>query len=417
MDLLGVARVIRRHSLITAFIALFTLAGMAAFYQLTPKQYQAAASYAFVSPTLPTAEQIQADKTLANVQAKNPYLNVGDVNTVVSIIAEQMSTDQIRDQVVSAGGDKNYTIQPSNADNSGGRLIAITGTGTSAPQALQTTRVVQSLMLNLLRNNQTQYGADTRYLVTAIPVTVPYQAKLAVSGKLRSVILIGVAGVIILFTMISFLEALRTRRLEEAAGIEPEYAGGAAPFERDVQPLPQRPATRPATLPARRSAPPPRRPAQPATADPAPFAAAVATQAQTPAPDPAPVAEVVPDPIVEREPTVEPAPAADVSAPAAAAPAVPARKPAKAAKAPAKRAPRSPSRPGKAGGATRLEATPAEPAETGEADDTLDLPWQQDEPAEPAEPPAQADPVAGPLPRRTAWTGRERAPREPARRR
>ena len=216
MNVLGIARTLLRQKYITLVILLVTLGGCSYAYLTAPSIFQTTATYTLVNPTLPTNLQFETDPSLAKLNTNNPYLNFSDQSAVVAILSQRMSGVNERDRVVGLGGGPNYTVGPSNEFSLGGRLLAVTGTGPTETDATRTTTLVAKEMQDQLRNLQTVYGADSRYLIKALLITPAPTPSQQVSGKLRSVISLLALGVVVLFAGVSIGEAVRIKRAERS---------------------------------------------------------------------------------------------------------------------------------------------------------------------------------------------------------
>lgn len=218
MDLLGIVRVVLRHKIVSAVVVLATVVGAVGYYVKAPSTWQASSTYALVGANPPTADQIAKNPALGELNSNNPYLALGDMTTVVSVFSAVMSSNQLRDEVRQNGGDANgYTVAPSDQFNSAGKLIQINTKGHTPGDALNTAQVVDKVLISTLQQLQKVNGADDRYLITALPVTVADSATESVSGKLRSVIMLMIGGMIALFVALSVAEAIRLK-LEERRG-------------------------------------------------------------------------------------------------------------------------------------------------------------------------------------------------------
>lgn len=212
MDLLNVFSTLRRHKIILLAILLLTAVGCAYVVLGIPPQYQTQAQYVLVEPpAAPTDEQIQASPALGKLNSNNPYLRMPNPSIVVDVLAQRVSSDNIRQALIDAGADRNYEIASTNTIGSG-LVIQITGTGTSPAAASNTLQLVTDRMDVELKAMQKVNGADDRFLFQALPVSPPTPPLRKVTGTLRSLIAVAAAGLVLLFAAISVAEAVPARR-------------------------------------------------------------------------------------------------------------------------------------------------------------------------------------------------------------
>jgi hypothetical protein len=175
-----------------------------------PRDYESTESYAVVNPDIPTQAQIEADPSLAKLNSNNPYLRSSDPSLVTSVVIAQLNAPSTGDYLKSKGLGTDFTVAPSVSGS--GFIATITGTGDSPAQSLATTKELGSMFIATLRQIQTVNGADDRYLYTAIQASAPDRATEKISSRLRSVIVVGVCGVILIFGAVSLGSALAARR-------------------------------------------------------------------------------------------------------------------------------------------------------------------------------------------------------------
>jgi capsular polysaccharide biosynthesis protein len=211
MDLLAIFSSLRRHPLIFAVIVFAVIGGNVFVLFGIPPKYESQAQYVLVSPPAPpTDAQIERDPSLAKLNNNNPYARLPS-SVVVEVLAQRVSGDAVRRELIAQGADKNYQISSTNTIGNG-LVIQITGTGSSARQAGRTLDLVWTRTRSELQNMQTVDGADSRFLFQALAINAPTDATRKITGTVRSLIAVTVAGVILLFGFISVAEALPSRR-------------------------------------------------------------------------------------------------------------------------------------------------------------------------------------------------------------
>lgn len=210
MDPIEVLRRIwqQRRLAIPAFLITVVAAGAVFLYG--PRDYESTASYAVVSPDVPTDKQIEADPTLANLSSNNPYLRSSDPSLVTGVVITQLNSPSTADYLESMGLGTDFTVEPSISGS--GFIATITGTGETPAESLATTEELGTMLVATLRQIQTVNGADERYLYTAIQASTPDRATEKISSRLRAVIIVAVLGVVLIFGSVSLGSALSARR-------------------------------------------------------------------------------------------------------------------------------------------------------------------------------------------------------------
>jgi len=223
MDLVAVFSSLRRHKIIVLMVLLLTIGGDLFVVYGLPQQYESKAQYLLSPPPpAPTDEEIQKNPSLAKLNANNPYLRVATLSVVTDVLAQRVGADETRKQLIAQGADQDYAIATTNAIGSG-QLIEITGTGHSPEESDRTRDLVVAQMVAQLHDMQTVNGADDRYLIKAIPVTQSAEPLHKVTVTMRSVIAVTVAGLILLFALISIADAIAPWR-RRRAGLDVPHA-------------------------------------------------------------------------------------------------------------------------------------------------------------------------------------------------
>jgi hypothetical protein len=236
MDLVAIMQSIWRWKLVTIPVLLLTIAGIAYEGVLKPATYSAQASYILLAPPAPpTADQVAKDPALAKVNTNNPYLRFGDLSIVVSLLAQTMTTQSEQQAIVRQGGDPRYTVGLSDAYATGAPIVQIQGIGDSPTAAIRTVQIVGAATKQMLYTLQAAQGTNSTYMITTLPISTPATATPQVSSKLRTVIAVFVAGMILLFMAISTMSGLAERRAKKRP-LKP-----AADEVDDADSLPQQP--------------------------------------------------------------------------------------------------------------------------------------------------------------------------------
>lgn len=277
MEPLSVFRTIwrQRWLAIPAIILTVVAAGLVTLYG--PREYEASISYAIVDPQQPTQDEIELNPALKLLNSDNPYLRSSDPNLIANVLITRLNAERTQDEMKRRGLSPSYEAAPGQGQ---GLIVTITASAESPRTSITTVETLGGILQTDLRTIQKVNGADDRYLFTSIVIDRPYKATEKLSSRLRTVIIVAIAGVIFVFGAVSLGNAIergRRRRREriEAARLdaeriewerqEAEEAG--RPATEDAAPSAALDAT--ATAGAARK---PRRPAQhrPKRATPAP---------------------------------------------------------------------------------------------------------------------------------------------------
>ncbi|MGY1699107.1 hypothetical protein [Geodermatophilus sp. SYSU D00766] len=207
MDLLAIMASLWRHRLLTAVMVTLTVAGALSVLTLAPREYNAHASYVLVNPLpQPTQSEVVEDPSLAEINWDNPYLRFASEGTVGQVLAGRMNGNGVRQAMVGAGADGDYSVAQSPTSL---QILDVVGTGTSAQEAEHTLELVSQRMQDELHAMQKVNGADDRTLITILPVAAPTAAHVVISGTIRTLVGVIAAGVLVLFAGISLAEARR----------------------------------------------------------------------------------------------------------------------------------------------------------------------------------------------------------------
>lgn len=227
MDLLNLFSTLRRHKVIVSVILAMIVAGCAYVVLGIPPQYESQVQYVLIEPPpLPTEDQLKADPSLAKLNSNNPYLRLPNPSIVVDVLAQRVSADGVRNELIAKGADKEYTITSTDEIGSG-LVIEVTGTGHSASGSTRTLNLVVERMKVELHDMQTVDGASERYLFQALPVSPPTPPTRKVTGTMRSLIAVAAAGIVLLFAAISLAEAIGPRRTRKSPAVPARQLGSA----------------------------------------------------------------------------------------------------------------------------------------------------------------------------------------------
>jgi hypothetical protein len=217
MSLLLILRKIWKYKLFTVPLVALVLAG--AFYVAvaTAPTYEASSTYILEYPPPPPSDaQIAANPALANVKADNPYTRFSDQNVLVQVLSSRLNSEEGRKSLVAQGADPNYTVSPSPELGFSAPILQITGIGTSPQGAIDTANLVGRAAARELDRMQETRNVDDTYRIKAEPVVAAHDAKLKASGKLRALVGVLALGTVMLFIVVSVLDALSVLRSEWA---------------------------------------------------------------------------------------------------------------------------------------------------------------------------------------------------------
>lgn len=216
MDPLTVVRVLWLHKWATIPVIVVTLAACAYVYLFAPRVYEASMSYALAAPDVPSEYQLEQNKDLAKLNADNPYLRTGDSSLLSQVVISKLSDPEVAEGLEASGLGTEFTIAP--VQNLGMGLVQITASAPSEEIAVRTAQELGNQFTSIVESTQEVNNADSTYLYTAIPVRGPGPAQELYSSRLRSLIMVGIAGAILLFGVVSVAQSLSLRRERGADG-------------------------------------------------------------------------------------------------------------------------------------------------------------------------------------------------------
>jgi capsular polysaccharide biosynthesis protein len=253
MDPLAVLTTLWRQKWYVLPALVIAIVAAGAVFLYGPRTYQATASYALVNPQVPTDAQILKDPALGLLNDNNPYLRASDPSLIVDVMITRLSATETADTLKSMGLSTNYTV--TQGSNGAGFIIDITGEGKSPAAAMAATRALGSVLVKQLHTVQEVNGADARFLYTSLVVAPADQATEQFSSRLRAVIIVAVAGVVLIFGAVSLgrgIDAMRRRhRANRTGGPHPGARHGAQERTRAGSPRLRDPRVRATTAKAR----------------------------------------------------------------------------------------------------------------------------------------------------------------------
>ncbi|MEQ4565692.1 chain-length determining protein [Paenarthrobacter sp. CAP02] len=209
MDPVAVIRTLWHHKLIVLPVLLVTALAALYVYTLAPRSYEAKATYAIVNPKIPTAAELEKNPQLSNLNSDNPYLRSADSSLIAQVVGTRLSDDATGDALLRDGLSTDFTVQRPPASF----LIEISAVSSSKDKAVATVKALGARLESDLSAIQTVNGADARYLYTSLMIAAPDNATEQFSSRLRSLIVVLVAGVVLTFGAVSIARGLESSRL------------------------------------------------------------------------------------------------------------------------------------------------------------------------------------------------------------
>jgi hypothetical protein len=190
-------------------LAVLVLAGW--YYVLAVKTptYEAAATYILVDPPAPPI-------SVQMTGSDNPYLRFSNDAVLVEVLATRLTSEQGRRRLASQGADPNYTAQSNTELGFSAPILQVTGTGTTPAAAIRTAYLVGRAMTAELARMQGIRRVEKRYRIRAAAVVAAHDATLKGAGRIRGLLAVFALGAILMFVLISFLDAvgaLRSQRV------------------------------------------------------------------------------------------------------------------------------------------------------------------------------------------------------------
>ncbi|MDQ0925753.1 capsular polysaccharide biosynthesis protein [Pseudarthrobacter sp. W1I19] len=214
MTPVSVLKILWRHKVSMITVLVLTLVAAAYVFFYAPRSYMASTVYVLVTPRVPTVEEMRTDPALAAANSDNPYLRSADSSLITQVMATKLSSTDVVDSLKATGLSPDYTVTLP-ATTGAGQLVRMEATGSSPQSAITTVEALGQRLTTTLRDAQKVNGADDRYLFTALQIDPPSKATEQFSSRLRSMIVVLIGGVILLFGAVSIarmLEASRSAR-------------------------------------------------------------------------------------------------------------------------------------------------------------------------------------------------------------
>lgn len=214
MDPVVVIRTLWHHKLIVLPVLLVTALAALYVYSFAPRSYEAKATYAIVNPKIPTAAELEKNPELNTLNSDNPYLRSADSSLIAQVVGTRLSDDATGDALLRDGLSTDFTVQRPPASF----LIEISASSDSKEKAVATVKALGTRLETDLLAIQTVNGANERYLYTSLMIAAPDNATEQFSSRLRSLIVVLVAGVVLTFGAVSIARGLESSRSRIRSG-------------------------------------------------------------------------------------------------------------------------------------------------------------------------------------------------------
>jgi uncharacterized protein involved in exopolysaccharide biosynthesis len=207
MDFGEMFRILRRHWRISVPVLLLTIVATVGMIFAWPTKYQSTAQITLVGP-----------ESLATAQGNgdNPYLVVGDLNPMASILSTNLSTQQAIQQLEAMGVTDTFTaVVP---DFAAGPFIALTLEGKDPVEIRQSMPVAISFAERQLKTMQENGSIQTPSsgIVGAAVIAPPSLPTAVLKTKIEVVAAVALFGLVVLFLLTFGAEALGGQRRKNA---------------------------------------------------------------------------------------------------------------------------------------------------------------------------------------------------------
>jgi hypothetical protein len=221
LSMLAVIRKLWRYKFVTLPIIVLALAAAVYTVAFKPPLYQANVEYLLFSP--PSLPEDTTDPAILRA-ADNPYTRVGDMTVIAQLMSTRLSSSEARLSLAAQGADPAYLVAPGGGFGYSTPTIEITGNGPTAQSAVKTANLVGAALTRQLNQMQKARGVGARYRITVQAVVPARHATLRPSGTLRGLFGVIAGAGVVLFFVVSVLEAIAAiRRGDDDDRRVPQY--------------------------------------------------------------------------------------------------------------------------------------------------------------------------------------------------
>jgi hypothetical protein len=233
MDPLSLMKVFWKHRWLAlpAIVIVLSMAFYVVFFG--PRTYESSAIYVVVHPDTPTDLELQRSKRLSKLNSDNPYLRAADPGLITQVIVAKMSAQSTEQDLEAAGLSTEYSVAVSPQSD----MTVIVSAFASTPEGAIATR--QWLLDSLSRELyglQKINGADDRFLFVALPVDMSSEPVEKISSRLRSLIVVLVAGAILVMGVVSVGAAFDRRHRPESHVEDRTFTASATTIRPESRP-------------------------------------------------------------------------------------------------------------------------------------------------------------------------------------
>ncbi|ABM07255.1 MULTISPECIES: hypothetical protein [Micrococcaceae] len=208
MDPIAVLKTLWHHKVFVLPVLFLTAFAAVYMYSYAPRSYEALTTYAIVNPKIPSSQEIEKDPALGTLNTDNPYLRSADSSLITQVITTRLNDASTSEALDKAGLATDYKVERPSA----AFLVEISAVSDSEDIALDTVRALGTRLEQELQTIQTVNGASDRYLFTSLVVAVPDKATEQFSSRLRSLIVVVVAGLVLTLGAVSVARSVESAR-------------------------------------------------------------------------------------------------------------------------------------------------------------------------------------------------------------
>lgn len=208
MNLTALTRTVRRHKLATIPALLLAVVGIAYVGFVKAPTFQAQSTYVLVpGASPPTQGQLAKDPALNRLNSNNPFEQYGDISVVGDLLINFVSSPGEAAVLAGEGVPGGYTVVPYTSSYGASPIVEITTDGPTATVASRAAIVVGEAMQNKLVAMQGAQGTSRQYWISFLEIARPSHPQAQLSSKLRDLVAVIAADAVLLFVIVSILNA------------------------------------------------------------------------------------------------------------------------------------------------------------------------------------------------------------------
>lgn len=209
MDPLAIFKILWTYKWITIPFIVLIVVGCGAAFVYGPRSYDSTSSYVVISPGAPTEESLEKDASLAQ-KSNNPYLR-SEPSLAAQVVATRLGAGDIGEMLKAEGLSTTYVVTTATEVQTN-QVIRITASADTPEKAVATSKRLGEVLSEQLVVMQSGGGADSSFLLVAQPVGPPGAAVEKKSSRLRTVVVLGIAGIVLMFGAVSLARAVQNHR-------------------------------------------------------------------------------------------------------------------------------------------------------------------------------------------------------------